>query len=290
MLGDVTAEQLRSLDPEATGEDREAGRRGAGLMVLGGYVNLGNGGWQGTALEKLLPVDLSMNGAERGRRVERGADGGRPAAGAVHPPAGRRPEPAEGVGEAGEARRHDGADSCPRSRPRRRCWRADDEQKGEPILVMQPYGGGREGRRRRARVLVFGGDTTLPLGAQRGGPAAARRFWRQVVVWLARQEDAEGSVWVRPDVRRLPVRASWASRSACAARAAGPTSATASTRSEVTGPGRQQDARAADCAARRRTAARSRATQAPGVYKIVVQRRGQGPVRRRASAARRRRG
>jgi hypothetical protein len=32
------------------------------------------------------------------------------------------------------------------------------------------------------------------------------RFWRQVVIWLARQEDARGGVWVKPDVRRLAVR------------------------------------------------------------------------------------
>jgi hypothetical protein len=32
------------------------------------------------------------------------------------------------------------------------------------------------------------------------------RFWRQVVVWLARQDDARGNVWVRPDARRIPAR------------------------------------------------------------------------------------
>jgi hypothetical protein len=32
------------------------------------------------------------------------------------------------------------------------------------------------------------------------------RFWRQVVLWLAKQENAEGTVWIKPDTRRLPAR------------------------------------------------------------------------------------
>jgi hypothetical protein len=69
---------------------------------------------------------------------------------------------------------------------------------GVPVLVAQNYGQG--------RVLAFGGDTThrwvrSPQLLQMHG-----RFWRQMVVWLAKQEDAEGSVWVVPDARRLPAR------------------------------------------------------------------------------------
>ena len=60
LLGDVTAEQLRSLDADATDKIEKQVARGAGLMVLGGYVNLGNGGWRGIeAMERMLPVDLS---------------------------------------------------------------------------------------------------------------------------------------------------------------------------------------------------------------------------------------
>src|SRR5262249_41193965 len=30
------------------------------------------------------------------------------------------------------------------------------------------------------------------------------RFWKQVVLWLAHQENSEGNVWIKPDFRRLP--------------------------------------------------------------------------------------
>src|SRR5262249_61892361 len=30
------------------------------------------------------------------------------------------------------------------------------------------------------------------------------RFWKQTVLWRAHQENSEGSVWVKPDFRRLP--------------------------------------------------------------------------------------
>src|SRR5262249_39413131 len=45
LLGDVTAEQLKAIEPEALEKIEQQVARGAGLMVLGGYVNLGNGDW-----------------------------------------------------------------------------------------------------------------------------------------------------------------------------------------------------------------------------------------------------
>ena len=53
---------------------------------------------------------------------------------------------------------------------------------------------------------MFGGDTTYRWVRNEKGEELHHRFWKQVVVWLARQEDAEGSVYVKPDVRRMPVR------------------------------------------------------------------------------------
>ena len=67
---------------------------------------------------------------------------------------------------------------------------------GEPILVAQDYGKG--------RVLAFAGDSTwrwarsTPESQSKHG-----RFWRQMVVWLARAELAGGTVFVRPEERDL---------------------------------------------------------------------------------------
>jgi hypothetical protein len=70
----------------------------------------------------------------------------------------------------------------------------------DPILVSQDYGKG--------RTMAFACDTTWRwqlLGQPKTdkGKEAHARFWRQVVLWLAHQEEAEGSVWVKPDRRRL---------------------------------------------------------------------------------------
>jgi hypothetical protein len=79
--------------------------------------------------------------------------------------------------------------------------RAGDAGNGAPVLVGQEYGKG--------RVLAFAGDTTyrwrtLGLPDTRTGVEAHARFWKQVMLWLARQEQSAGYVWVKPELRRLP--------------------------------------------------------------------------------------
>jgi hypothetical protein len=64
-----------------------------------------------------------------------------------------------------------------------------------PLLVVHQYGDG--------RVMAFAGDSTWrwPL---HGFEAAHKRFWRQIVLWLAKKDQAvEGSVWVKLDKRRF---------------------------------------------------------------------------------------
>jgi hypothetical protein len=79
--------------------------------------------------------------------------------------------------------------------------RKTDPKAGEPLLVSQTYGKG--------RTMALAVDTTwkwtgLGLPKTTEGVELHARFWKQMVVWLAQQEDQEGTVWVRPDVRRLP--------------------------------------------------------------------------------------
>ena len=51
-----------------------------------------------------------------------------------------------------------------------------DAGENRPLLVAQNYGAG--------RVMAFGGDTTWQWW-MRGFEAAHKRFWRQIVLWLA---------------------------------------------------------------------------------------------------------
>jgi hypothetical protein len=69
-----------------------------------------------------------------------------------------------------------------------------------PLLVTE-LGAGRK--------LAFGADTTwrwrnLGLPDRAEGIPLHERFWKQVVLWLAKQDEASGSVWCKLDTRRLP--------------------------------------------------------------------------------------
>jgi len=74
-----------------------------------------------------------------------------------------------------------------------------------PLLV-----GHNIGERNKGRVLAFGAQDTM-LWQRLGQPAANdgkqihSRFWRQLVLWLAHQEEDEGAAFARPDFPRLPV-------------------------------------------------------------------------------------
>jgi hypothetical protein len=65
----------------------------------------------------------------------------------------------------------------------------------QPLLVASAYGDG--------RVMAFAGDSTWRWAMQ-GHESAHRRFWRQVILWLARKDETlEGSVWIKLAQRRL---------------------------------------------------------------------------------------
>jgi hypothetical protein len=65
----------------------------------------------------------------------------------------------------------------------------------QPLLVSHAYGDG--------RVMAFAGDSTWRWWL-RGFETAHKRFWRQVVLWLARKDEGlEGNVWVKLPQRRF---------------------------------------------------------------------------------------
>jgi len=68
---------------------------------------------------------------------------------------------------------------------------------GRPLLVVQEAGG---------RVMAFAGDTTWHWWME-GFESQHKRFWRQVVLWLARKDElTDGSVWVKLSQRRFDPR------------------------------------------------------------------------------------
>ncbi len=70
-----------------------------------------------------------------------------------------------------------------------------DGKEDRPLLVSQEFGSG--------RVIAFAGDSTWRW-VMRGFGSAHKRFWRQIVLWLARKDQmAQGNVWVRLDNTRF---------------------------------------------------------------------------------------
>jgi uncharacterized membrane protein len=66
----------------------------------------------------------------------------------------------------------------------------------QPVLVSSQYGKG--------RVLAYACDSDWNYWRQSDDAVAAhQRFWQQVMVWLAHQENQDDTVWVLPDARRV---------------------------------------------------------------------------------------
>ena len=78
IIGDVTAAQMKAIRPDVLTQINQQVDSGAGFLMIGGYSSFGEGDWQGTPVEPLLPVDLSVRGQVRRRPVRNqdGADGG----------------------------------------------------------------------------------------------------------------------------------------------------------------------------------------------------------------------
>jgi uncharacterized membrane protein len=195
VLGDVTAAQLRAVNPQAPVAIEKQVKEGAGFLMMGGYTTFGNGDWQGTPIEALLPVDLAVRGQEEDPVKIVPTDAGL-----------RRFSYLLRLDDAKDARlawdKLPKLEGMTRLGPPRELGTVLAESAGAsraPVLVTANYGKG--------RTLAFAGDTTHRWVRSPELKQMHSRFWRQLVIWLARQEDAEGSVWVKPDVRRLPVRA-----------------------------------------------------------------------------------
>ena len=195
ILGDVTAARLREADPQALEKihDRVVNKR-TGLLMLGGPHSFGNGDWAGTELAKLLPVELNVKGrndsdvklwatAEGLKYVLRLAD---------------NPEDSKDLWEKVQKEALlNGVTRLGKPLGNARVF-AETSAGGEPVLVGSDFGTG--------RTMAFGADTTyLWVRPKTGGRAAHARFWRQVVLWLARQEDTDDNLRLRPDTRRLPL-------------------------------------------------------------------------------------
>jgi len=197
LLGDCDSAALGDVNLKQLAAEVE---RGKGLMALGGYHSFDPGGYQHTPLADLLPVEMD--------RLAR-QDFGQPDVQRWHVPGPLvmlpvRDHPVTTLAPA--ARNEEVWRSLPPLRGANR-WSGVKQQPGVqllaetpehvPLLVAGEYGAG--------RVLAFAGDSTWQWWRQ-GEGELHRRFWRQVVLWLARRDDlTRHDVWIDLPQRRFAV-------------------------------------------------------------------------------------
>ena len=206
--GNYDAYILGDLDSAALGADnlkQLAGEveKGKGLIAIGGYHSFGPGGYRATPLADVLPIEMD--------RLAR-QDFGRPDVQRWHVPGPLQmlptrshpvtmlASPADNLRAWQElkplkgANRWAGAKDVPGIQVLAEARGAEGEI---PLLVAGQYGGG--------RVLALAGDSTWQWWRQ-GLSTMHRRFWRQVILWLARRDDlTRNDVWIDLPQRRFPV-------------------------------------------------------------------------------------
>ena len=179
LIGDLDAAALRPDDLKTLAAKVEAG---AGIGFLGGIHSFEAGGWGSTPLAPLLPFEPD--------RLRMLPD---PRVGSASIP--RLGSDAADTRAAWEAMPPvDGANDLGRLVPAAKPLAVTPD--GRPLLVAREFGAG--------RVLAFAVDSTWRWVMQ-GAADSHKRFWRQLVLWLAKQDEAAAdTVWVRLAQRRLP--------------------------------------------------------------------------------------
>jgi len=197
LIGDLDAAALRPADLRRI---LEKVRAGAGIAFLGGFHAFEAGGWAGSALGPLVPFEAdrlarqpfdepireSLHLAGPLKMVPDARFGGvsilRLPGGDADPRAAWEAMPPL-----------DGASVLGRLTPTAKPLAVTPD--GRPLLVAREFGAG--------RVLAFAADSTWKWAMQ-GAAEQHRRFWRQLVLWLAKQDGSEDDrLWVRLAQRRL---------------------------------------------------------------------------------------
>lgn len=199
MLGDLHSSVFREGELEALAD---AVSRGAGLMMLGGFHSFGPGGYAETALAAVLPVKMNRLETQRvDDEISEDLHLAGPLAmaptqtGVLRFPMMLAGNPQENRAAWAQLPPLGGANRFRVEAVKPGAEILAEAGPDHPLLVAHAYGNG--------RVMAFAGDTTC-YWWMRGHEAAHKRFWRQVVLWLARKDESiEGSVRIKLGGRRF---------------------------------------------------------------------------------------
>ena len=199
VLGDIDSTAFEPGELQALA-DRV--REGAGLVMLGGFQSFGAGGFYNTPLADVSPIAMTTLDRQQP---------GEPIRDDLHISGDVRLHPVPLF------RQHYLLRLSPDLTTNDKLWRtlppfrganrlrakptaqvlarAGDATDSPPLLVTQNYGAG--------RVLAFAVDSTWRWWL-RGYSDEHKRFWRQVMLWLAKYDDLlEGDCWVELDKTRF---------------------------------------------------------------------------------------
>lgn len=198
LIGDIPASALSTQTMRALA-DRV--REGGGMLFSGGYFAFDAGGYGGSPLDPVFPVQLRRGRAQRlGTPIDRSLhiEGSTPLLpvrnAPPHPitmlektePANtnhwRRLEPMLGMNRLGP----------PKTAPGIRTLL--ESPNGEPALVTGTYG--------RGRVLAFAADSTWQW-VLAGEKQSMQQFWRQCILWLINRETLSEGFKLELERRRL---------------------------------------------------------------------------------------
>jgi len=198
MLGDLDSAAFQKDELELL---RSTVEQGAGLIMLGGLHSFGPGGYGASPLADVLPIeigrlerqpigekireDLHLAGKQKMRPTNYGASQyvmllTSAAQRARNADVWSKLPPLEGANRFAGLKQNANV--------------LAETEGGQPLLAASSFG--------NSRVLAFAGDSTWQWWME-GEEALHKRFWRQVILWLARKDETnEGQVWVKLDQRR----------------------------------------------------------------------------------------
>jgi hypothetical protein len=218
IFGDIPASRLAPQTPQGQAILQcihDQVNAGAGLLMIGGHQSFGNGedgrgrgSWRGTLMELLVPVALDVYGQLEGSAEQRLIRFIPTEAGLRHFALRLDSDPERNRQWWERLRPLDGGNRLGAAKRGATVLAATPE--GETLLAVQEYGKG--------RTAALAVDTTWrwvragpprdPRDADRPGALsesseAHLRFWRQLIVWLARQEETGSAIRLELDHRRL---------------------------------------------------------------------------------------
>ncbi|MCC7084466.1 MAG: hypothetical protein IT427_05620 [Pirellulales bacterium] len=209
IIGDLDSAAFRPQDLQQLAKNVADG---AGLIMLGGFHSFWPGGYQKTALADVLPLAVrpidklarqDFDGKIReDLHLQPGPIPDTARTGVVMLPDKRfgyeSPMRLAGPRQNSDAWRQlpplDGANKFDAIKPAARPLAVTPE--GSPLLVAAEPGNG--------RVLAFAGDSTWRWYME-GFEPQHKRFWRQVILWLAKKDDSDDQkIWIKLAQRRFP--------------------------------------------------------------------------------------